>query len=50
MDLWEANAMSFALTPHPCAESKYFICEKESCGGTYSEERYTGKVRHYSHP
>lgn len=42
MDLWEANSVSFALTPHPCKKSQYFICEKDNCGGTYSEERYSG--------
>lgn len=50
MDLWEANSVSFALTPHPCSENKYFVCEKDTCGGTYSEERYTGKARHTPHP
>ncbi|RKU45105.1 CENP-B protein 1 [Coniochaeta pulveracea] len=43
MDLWEANSMSFALTPHPCQENKYFVCDGADCGGTYSEERYSGK-------
>ena len=42
MDLWEANSMSFALTPHPCETNEYFICETTNCGGTYSEERYSG--------
>lgn len=44
MDLWEANSMSFALTPHPCAQSGYRVCTGTSeCGGTYSEERYAGE-------
>ncbi|KAK7937188.1 glycoside hydrolase family 7 protein [Apiospora aurea] len=43
MDLWEANSMSFALTPHPCEDSGYVVCENESCGGTYSEDRYAGQ-------
>ncbi|RYP92308.1 hypothetical protein DL770_001621 [Monosporascus sp. CRB-9-2] len=43
MDLWEANRESFALTPHPCETSEYFICEAENCGGTYSDDRYAGQ-------
>ncbi|KAK7908926.1 glycoside hydrolase family 7 protein [Apiospora marii] len=43
MDLWEANSMSFALTPHPCEDSGYVVCENETCGGTYSEDRYAGQ-------
>lgn len=43
MDLWEANSMSFALTPHPCEESGYVVCETDNCGGTYSEDRYAGQ-------
>ncbi|KAH9886106.1 glycoside hydrolase [Xylariomycetidae sp. FL2044] len=42
MDLWEANSVSFALTPHPCAKDEYFVCEGTDCGGTYSEDRYNG--------
>lgn len=42
MDLWEANSMSFALTPHPCRTNEYFVCETTDCGGTYSEDRYAG--------
>lgn len=43
MDLWEANRESFALTPHPCETSGYVVCEDDTCGGTYSEERYNGQ-------
>lgn len=42
MDLWEANSMSFALTPHPCQKDGYFVCQTSDCGGTYSEDRYSG--------
>jgi cellulose 1,4-beta-cellobiosidase len=42
MDLWEANRVSFALTPHPCETNEYFVCETDSCGGTYSKDRYAG--------
>ncbi|KAI0377114.1 glycoside hydrolase family 7 protein [Hypomontagnella monticulosa] len=42
MDLWEANSMSFALTPHPCKQDGYFVCEGSNCGGTYSDDRYAG--------
>lgn len=39
----ESNSHSFALTPHPCTENTYHVCEKDSCGGTYSEDRFAGK-------
>ncbi|KAI5867910.1 glycoside hydrolase family 7 protein [Durotheca rogersii] len=42
MDLWEANSMSFALTPHPCQQEGYFVCQTSDCGGTYSGDRYAG--------
>lgn len=42
MDLWEANSMSYALTPHPCETEGYYICEGTNCGGTYSDDRYAG--------
>jgi cellulose 1,4-beta-cellobiosidase len=42
MDLWEANSKSFALTPHPCGQNEYFVCETDDCGGTYSGDRYAG--------
>ncbi|EFA82597.1 glycoside hydrolase family 7 protein [Heterostelium album PN500] len=42
MDLWEANSMSNALTPHPCDTSSETMCEGDACGGTYSKNRYAG--------
>jgi cellulose 1,4-beta-cellobiosidase len=42
IDVWESNAHSFALTPHPCENNNYHICETSTCGGTYSDDRFAG--------
>jgi cellulose 1,4-beta-cellobiosidase len=42
MDIWEANSISTAYTPHPCQTNSYHSCEGDSCGGTYSSNRYAG--------
>lgn len=42
MDIWEANSIATAYTPHPCSNSAYHICESNDCGGTYSDDRYAG--------
>jgi len=42
MDVWEANSMSTALTPHSCQPEGYAVCEDSNCGGTYSLDRYAG--------
>lgn len=42
MDIWEANDISTAYTPHPCIDSTYHSCEGNACGGTYSDDRYAG--------
>ncbi|KAI1363968.1 cellulose 1,4-beta-cellobiosidase [Xylaria arbuscula] len=42
MDIWEANKISSAYTPHPCTNSAYHSCEGDDCGGTYSADRYAG--------
>ena len=42
MDIWEANSVSSAYTPHPCTNSAYHSCEGDACGGTYSADRYAG--------
>ncbi|KAI8954409.1 cellulose 1,4-beta-cellobiosidase [Xylaria longipes] len=42
MDIWEANSVSAAYTPHPCTNSAYHSCSGDSCGGTYSADRYAG--------
>jgi cellulose 1,4-beta-cellobiosidase len=34
--------MSAAFTPHPCTNSAQHMCSGDSCGGTYSAERYAG--------
>jgi cellulose 1,4-beta-cellobiosidase len=42
MDIWEANSVSAALTPHPCTNNVQHMCDGDSCGGTYSADRYAG--------
>ncbi|TDZ41251.1 Exoglucanase 1 [Colletotrichum trifolii] len=42
IDVWESNKAAFALTPHPCIDNNYHVCEGDTCGGTYSEDRYGG--------
>ncbi|KAK8044309.1 hypothetical protein PG993_004333 [Apiospora rasikravindrae] len=42
MDIWEANSISTAYTPHPCKNSAYHSCSGNDCGGTYSDDRYAG--------
>jgi cellulose 1,4-beta-cellobiosidase len=42
MDIWEANNMATAFTPHPCTEIGQSRCEGDGCGGTYSTDRYAG--------
>ncbi|RBR08204.1 uncharacterized protein FIESC28_10396 [Fusarium coffeatum] len=42
MDIWEANSISTAYTPHPCTKLTQHACEGDSCGGTYSNDRYGG--------
>jgi len=42
MDVWEANSVSTALTPHSCQPEGYSVCEDTACGGTYSLDRYAG--------
>lgn len=42
MDIWEANSVSTALTPHPCTNSSQTLCTTDDCGGTYSSDRYAG--------
>ena len=38
----ESNSHAFALTPHPCENNEYHVCETDNCGGTYSEDRFAG--------
>lgn len=42
LDIWEANKISTALTPHPCDTAGQTMCEGDNCGGTYSSSRYAG--------
>ncbi|KAF6836352.1 exoglucanase type c precursor [Colletotrichum musicola] len=42
MDIWEANKISTAYTPHPCGNNAYHSCLGDNCGGTYSSTRYAG--------
>lgn len=42
MDIWEANSISNAVTPHPCDTPSQTMCTGNACGGTYSTDRYGG--------
>ena len=42
MDVWEANSVSTAYTPHSCDTPGQTMCSGEACGGTYSSTRYVG--------
>jgi len=42
MDIWEANSVSTAYTPHSCTTSGQTRCDGDDCGGTYSATRYAG--------
>ncbi|KAK3690364.1 glycoside hydrolase [Podospora appendiculata] len=42
IDVWESNAHAFAFTPHACQNNKYHVCETTGCGGTYSDDRFSG--------
>ncbi|KAL1855301.1 Exoglucanase 1 [Diaporthe australafricana] len=43
LDIWEANSISAAFTPHPCQTIGQASCEADACGGTYSSDRYAGQ-------
>ncbi|KAL1841189.1 hypothetical protein VTK73DRAFT_3569 [Phialemonium thermophilum] len=42
MDIWEANSVSAAYTPHPCQNYQQHSCSGDDCGGTYSATRFAG--------
>ncbi|KAJ5584798.1 uncharacterized protein N7459_004598 [Penicillium hispanicum] len=42
LDIWEANSISTAVTPHPCDTPTQIMCDGNDCGGTYSTTRYAG--------
>jgi cellulose 1,4-beta-cellobiosidase len=43
MDVWEANSVSTAFTPHSCDTIGQKSCTGDDCGGTYSSTRYAGE-------
>jgi cellulose 1,4-beta-cellobiosidase len=44
MDIWEANSVSTAFTPHPANPVTGNRCTGNACGGTYSTTRYAGNT------
>lgn len=42
MDIWEANSISSAVTPHVCQTKGQYRCEGTECGDNDSGERYKG--------
>jgi len=42
LDIWEANSMASAYTPHPCSEPGLTKCEGTACGDNVKGERYMG--------
>jgi cellulose 1,4-beta-cellobiosidase len=44
MDIWEANSMGAAVTPHPCSTTGYSVCQTDACGGTDSPSNRYGSV------
>ena len=42
MDIWEANRISTAYTPHVCTVKGQTRCEGAACGDTASGQRHTG--------
>lgn len=40
MDIWEANSVSAAYTPHPCNETGLSVCDANSTCG--AQDRYSG--------
>ncbi|KAH8690321.1 concanavalin A-like lectin/glucanase domain-containing protein [Talaromyces proteolyticus] len=42
LDIWEANSVLEALTPHPCDTPTNTRCEGDARGGTYTNTRYAG--------
>ena len=33
MDIWEANSMATAYTPHPCSTTGLEVCTDDACSG-----------------
>ncbi|KAJ3125775.1 hypothetical protein HK098_008235 [Nowakowskiella sp. JEL0407] len=42
MDIWEANNMGSAYTPHVCTKTGPYRCSGTECGDTSAGERYKG--------
>jgi len=42
MDIWEANSMANAYTPHPCTVNGQLRCDGVKCGDNDQGERYSG--------
>ncbi|KAI9734310.1 MAG: hypothetical protein M1834_002414 [Cirrosporium novae-zelandiae] len=42
LDIWEANKMSAAYTPHSCSIQQQTRCSGTDCGDDSSDERYDG--------
>jgi len=42
MDIWEANSMATAYTPHTCSNTGLLKCEGTDCGDNDKGERYEG--------
>jgi cellulose 1,4-beta-cellobiosidase len=42
MDIWEANSISAALTPHSADTASQTMCTGDACGGAASTNRYAG--------
>merc|ERR1712241_1301937 len=42
MDIWEANSMANAYTPHPCGIEGQLRCEGVDCGDNDKNQRYDG--------
>jgi cellulose 1,4-beta-cellobiosidase len=39
MDIWEANSIASAYTPHPCSKNGLYACEGTDCGD--GDDRYS---------
>ncbi|KAG6899388.1 Exoglucanase [Termitomyces sp. T159_Od127] len=44
MDVWEANSVSSAFTPHPCTQTGLVRCSGDECGGTGTPDNRYGSI------
>lgn len=42
MDIWEANSLATAITPHMCTVDGQYRCNGTECGDTSAHQRYLG--------